>query len=227
MPRPKAVYSKNIHDPAVFNEQLTQRLAGVREEQQRQEMHLQERHRQVQDTRELLLQLQHRQVPHLELLSGLHRAPDSQADASTAAIPRAASTGVAHRQGQGRGPIYSQGQPRAHTQYQAHIPFLTPRHTQGHGRPQTNGQARIHIQGQGQPQTNGRARVHIQTQRHTQGQGRPQTRGQVPPPAVTMGSQGQALSVLQDTVPVGDRPTNRTRDAIDNSCKDFTFFSKS
>lgn len=211
MPRRKAVYSKNIHDPAVFNEQLTQRLAGVREEQQRQGMHLQERHRQVQDTRGLPLQLQHRQVPHLELLSSLHRAPDSQADASTAAIPQAASTGVAHGQGQGQGPIYSQGQPRAHTQYQAHIHFLTPRHTQGHGRPQTNG----------------RARVHIQTQRHTQGQGRPQTRDQALSPAVTMGSQRQALSVRQDTVPVGDRPTNRTRDAIDNNCKEFTFFNKS
>lgn len=188
MPRPKAVYSKNIHDPAVFNEQLTQRLAGVREEQQRQEMHLQERHRQVQDTRGLLLQLQHRQVPHLELLSGLHRAPDSQADASTAAIPRAASTGVAHGQGQGRGPIYSQGQPRAHTHYQA--------------------------------------RFRIRAQRHTQGQRRPQTRGQAPPPAVTMGGQGRALFVRQDTVPVGDRPTNRIRDAI-NNCSDYTFFSKS
>ena len=117
MPVRKAVHSRNIRDPAVFNEQLTQRLVGVREEQQRREMHLQERHRQVQDTQALLLQHQHA----LQLVPSLRPAPGGQLGASTAVVPQAASARVAHGQGQGRGHIYGQGQPWAHTHYQARI----------------------------------------------------------------------------------------------------------
>lgn len=202
MPRRKARHSKDIHDPAVFNAELTQRLAGVREEQQRQEMHLQERHRQVQDTRRLLLQ--HRRVPHLQFPSGLHPAPGSQADASIAAIPQAASTGVAHGQGQGRGHIYGQGQPWAHTHIQTHIHFLTPRPTQGQGVPHTHSQARSDIY------TQDRLRTH----------------SQAPPQAGSMGGQGQAPSVRQDAVPASNRPHNMIRDGIDNY-SNFTFFGKS
>lgn len=142
MRKRKAVYSKDIHNPTMFNEQLIQRLAGVLEEQQRQEMHLQERHRQLHDTRQL--SPRHQQVLHLQRRPGLLPAPDSQVDASTAAVQQAASIGVAHGRGRGRGHIDGQGQPRAHTHYQARIHVQTQRYTQGQGRPRTHGQARIH-----------------------------------------------------------------------------------
>jgi hypothetical protein len=201
-PERKEVYSKDIDDPAVFNEQLTQRLEGVLEEQQRQEMYLQERHRQVHDTR--ILSPRHQQVLHLQLRPGLLPAPDSQVGASTAAVQQTASIGVAHERGQGRGPIYGQGQPRG-------VPQAASTGV-AHG----GGRVRGHIHGQGQPQahTHYQARFHVQSQRYTQGQGRPQTHG----PA--------RIHIHQTQQHFGGRPTNKIHDAIDN-CSDFTFFSKS